>query len=362
MKKKVVAFGRGKYYQFKKKVIEEKYDLIGYLDNSINEDCKIESNILNPIHWRVFPDDALILLMAKDWYAMYCQLCDYGVPEERIVIGITEEPFFDEFEYFLYRNHVKVKPFKNKGILVKYNDEENVVNTMEEFHIIIRKMYRSEYKLIEMISEMPIQPISRSYGSERGKSIDRVYIDDFIQRNDDKIHGVCLEVGDDRYIKRFGKNVEQTIILHVNGSGENAIKGDFETGEGLIDNSLDCIICTQVLQAIYDIESSVLNIYKALKPGGTVLITVSGAGGTPVSLSDYHNWGVYWRFTDISLKKVLERVFGPKAVDVEAFGNVKTQIAFQYGMCAEDLKDEDFWVYDEKYPMIIAAAATKPFN
>jgi hypothetical protein len=49
-----------------------------------------------------------------------------------------------------------------------------------------------------------LTPISRSFGYDRGQPIDRYYIANFLGRHSGDIRGHVLEIGDDRYTRRFG--------------------------------------------------------------------------------------------------------------------------------------------------------------
>ena len=44
---------------------------------------------------------------------------------------------------------------------------------------------------------------------------------------------------------------------------------------------------------------------------------------------------------------------------IKSYGNVKTVISMLYGMCVEDLNDEDFKVTDEQYPLLISVMLQK---
>lgn len=146
--------------------------------------------------------------------------------------------------------------------------------------------------------------------------------------------------------------------LHVVGWGADVhIQGNLETGEGIQENMFDCLICTQTIQMIYDIHSVVRNIKKLLRPGGAALITASGI--SQISRNDYDNWGEFWRFTKMSMQKLLEDVFPHDNTEISTFGNVKTAIGFLYGLCQNDLKKSDFEYNDEQYPLIVAAVCKK---
>jgi len=117
------------------------------------------------------------------------------------------------------------------------------------------------------------------------------------------------------------------------------------------------MICTQTIQMIYDIHAVVKNIYRLLKPGGTLLLTASGI--SQISKNDYDNWGEYWRFTKISMEKLMEEVFPKESILVESWGNVKTAIGFMYGFCQEDLTEDDYGYNDDQYPLIVTAKCKK---
>src|SRR5216684_3818977 len=59
-------------------------------------------------------------------------------------------------------------------------------------------------------------PISREYGADRGTAIDRYYIEGFLARHADDVRGIVLEIHDDTYTKRFGKNlVTRSEVLSI---------------------------------------------------------------------------------------------------------------------------------------------------
>lgn len=117
------------------------------------------------------------------------------------------------------------------------------------------------------------------------------------------------------------------------------------------------MIITQTLMFIYDIEKTIRNIYKALKKGGTGLITVSGI--SQISRYDDDNWGHFHAFYLRGLKKLFYPVFGAENVEIVHYGNVKTAVAFLYGAVAEDLSREDFEYIDMNYPVIYGIIVKK---
>ncbi len=146
-------------------------------------------------------------------------------------------------------------------------------------------------------------------------------------------------------------------MLHVEGWGKDAIKGNLETGEGIEESRYDTLIITQTLMFTYDLKNVAESIYKALRSGGAALITVAGI--SQIARHDADRWGSYYSFHKDALHKLFEPLFGCGNVSVKSYGNVKTAIAMLYGLCCEDLAESDFAVYDEDYPVLIGAVLRK---
>ena len=62
----------------------------------------------------------------------------------------------------------------------------------------------------------------------------------------------------------------------------------------------DVILCTNVLEHVYDFNGAVSNIHAALKRGGTAIIFV------PAFYPLHDEPGDYWRFTEHSLRRLLK--------------------------------------------------------
>lgn len=93
------------------------------------------------------------------------------------------------------------------------------------------------------------------------------------------------------------------------------------------------------------------------KPFSTALITVAGL--VQISQYDYERWGDYWRFTDMGIKKDFEEVFGKGNVEVCTYGNVLAAIAELQGIAAEELKHDELFYNDPRYPVLITIVAKK---
>lgn len=202
------------------------------------------------------------------------------------------------------------------------------------------------------------EPISRFFGYDRGTPIDRPFIENFLRKHREDIRGRVLEIGDNSYTSQFGaEQVIHSDILHVNEGADGAtIIGDLSHAPQIPDNTFDCLILTQVLVCIFDLPGTIATIYRILKPGGVVLITVPG-----ISNIDKGEWHDYWMwcFTPNSLRKLLLLQFSEDKVDISSRGNVFTSIAFLQGLCAEDLACFPVSGDDPCYPQTVLARAVK---
>lgn len=355
----IIVFGRGRYYNLKKDALIDQYTVVGFLDNAVKPgevEMFDDKKAVNPENLDFFPEDVPILLMSSAFFDMWEQLVKLGVHSGRIRFAVFIQPFYDEIERLLAQTAEEMTA-EESGLVIKDKAGKNFFSTAEEWKRYIRGLFTQKYEYINLIAKMPETPVSKRFGVERGTPVDRIYIERFLQNNRSKIQGVVMEIADAEYTEKFGNHVEQSLVLHVNGWGKNAVKGNLETGEGLAPDSVDCLICTQTLQFIYDIRGAVRNIYSLLRPGGVALVTAHCLG--QISLYDYYNWGEYWRFTDQSMRRLFAESFDDKNVEVHAWGNVKTAVAYQYGLCAEDLERKEFEKNDEQFPVIITVCARK---
>ncbi len=207
----------------------------------------------------------------------------------------------------------------------------------------------------------PCQPVSRVFGFDRGTPIDRHYIERFLEANCEAIRGRVMEVGDATYAREFGgPRVSHCDVLHATADSARAtIVGDLSTGRGIPEAAFDCMILTQVLPFIFDVRGAVATCHRALRPGGVVLATVPGI--SQISRYDMDRWGDFWRFTDLSTRRLFEEAFVPAggSVNVCARGNVVVAKQFLDGIALEELTPEDLEYDDPDYQLVITVRARK---
>ena len=316
----VIIFGMGKFYQNVKAELCMKYKVVAFLDNKIKQSQKeyLEDEKVyayNPVEIEkagAYP----IIIMVKNIWEIYNQFLDMGIDEKRLLFGLEFFPMtWSEKLAFSGEGHLLVEGGK---IVFQSNNKCVVLDNREMYENCIKKYAFQKYKeqcpYIDIIAGMPTVPASRAFGSERGKPIDRYYIENFLDDNKQYIRGETLEIAETTYSLKYGEDrISHAYMLHVKGWGEDAIKGNFETGEGIEVARYDTLIITQTLMFIYDVKSVAENIYKTLKYGGTAFITVAGI--SQIARNDADRWGSYYGFHEDAMHRLFEPLFGKKNVE-----------------------------------------------
>jgi len=205
-----------------------------------------------------------------------------------------------------------------------------------------------------------LTPLSRVWGCDRGRPIDRYYIERFLSEHAQDIRGHVLEIADNNYTRKFGgERVTQSDVLHaVPGNPQATIVADLTCAENIPSSTFDCIICTQTVLFIYNVRAAIWTLYRILRPGGSLLVTFPGI--CQISRYAMDRWGDYWRFTSLSGRLLFEEFFPKANVEVRAHGNVLAATAFLYGMAVEDIRQEELDYYDPDYEVSITAKVVKP--
>jgi SAM-dependent methyltransferase len=203
------------------------------------------------------------------------------------------------------------------------------------------------------------RPIGRALGGDRGKPLDRYYIEGFLRSHAADIRGTVLEIGESLYTPRFGDpGVLQSEVLDVPDPGHRRapLLVDLAAGDGVPSDRYDCIILTQTLHMIYDLRGVLATVHRALAPGGIVLATVPGI--SPIDAEDGpENW--FWLMTQSAARRLFAEVFGPDSVTVEVHGNVLAATALLQGLALEEVSRTDLDVVDPLYPVLTTVRAVK---
>lgn len=202
--------------------------------------------------------------------------------------------------------------------------------------------------------------VSEEWGADRGKPIDRWYIEAFLRRHEDDVRGRCLEIKEPAYTKWFGgKRVTASDVLDIDRSNPEAtLHGDLSLGADIPDAQYDCFVLTQTLHLLYDFKGALFHAMRVLRPSGTLLVTVPAVAR--VLPGDAGIDTDYWRFTEASMRRLFAELLPLDAFFVSVYGNAASAAAFLHGLAAEDLEPGELERVDAHFPVIVAVRARKP--
>ena len=231
--------------------------------------------------------------------------------------------------------------------------EEIIANSLKQNFIdSVKVLYKKSFG-----SKINVCPISSKFGFDRGTPIDRYYIEKFLTENSNYIKGNLLEIADSNYSKKYAtgsKNIFNVLTFDNPPEDCSVIVGDLSKPETLPNNVMDCFICTQTYNFIYDVKKAIESSYKMLKKDGVLLATVSGI--SQISRYDMD----YWRFTDLSIRKFLMEFFDEDKISIKVYGNSIAASAFLQGISIEDFDNQKILEeIDMNYQLIIGIVAKK---
>jgi len=202
-------------------------------------------------------------------------------------------------------------------------------------------------------------PVSRDFGFDRGRPIDRYYIEKFLDLRSEDIRGRVLEIKNNAYTLQYGGNrvMRSDVLDVVTDNPQATIIGDIANAPNIPDDKFDTIIFTQTLYLVFDVRAAVETLYRILRPGGVLLITVPGTVQAPMCDDRESTW--CWSFTEYSLRRLLVEAFGGSNVETSTHGNVLAAIAMLEGLCTDELEPSELEYTDTDYPVTITGRAMK---
>ena len=203
-----------------------------------------------------------------------------------------------------------------------------------------------------------LEPVSRVFGYDRGSPIDRYYIEAFLSRWDRDIAGRTLEIGDDAYTRRFGGGrATHRDVLHVHeGNPAATIVGDLVSAPQIPDETFDCLVLTQTLHLIYDLDAALRTIHRVLRPGGVVLATFPGISQlSGDEWSATWSWGLSCRLAE----EIFGRHFERSNVAVLGYGNSLAAACFLHGVAADELSREQLDAPEDDCELLIGVRAVR---
>jgi len=202
---------------------------------------------------------------------------------------------------------------------------------------------------------LPLEPVSRDWGFDRGLPIDRFYIERFLERSASLIKGDVCELLNDTYAQRFGaEKVARVEVVDIDTNNPDAtLVADLTEPDSLGTNRFDCFLLTQTLPYIYDCGQALRTAYQSLRPGGVLLVTV------PSIIKFHREPEDHWRFTPDSITRLVREHCSGARAEIDAHGNLRAAVAFLSGMAVEDVGPESLGARDPEYPLVVTARVFK---
>lgn len=150
---------------------------------------------------------------------------------------------------------------------------------------------------------------------------DRHLLKRFVAKHAPMFRGSMLDIGggNKRYASLFA-HCDSYRTIDVNEAEKPDIVGSIEHIP-VQDDTIDGVICTQVLGDVWNTQKAIAEMVRILKPGGLLLITES-------LFNEEHDAPYdYWRFTQHAFRKLLEQ--SCEILMLEARGGYFTQRAQQ---------------------------------
>lgn len=224
--------------------------------------------------------------------------------------------------------------------------------------LIFRRGTRERVLWLRFGSFRRLTPFTTNFGYDRGRPVDRYYIEQFLAKHAPDVRGNVLEIGDKSYTVRYGGGkVSTSDVLHVRAGHPGAtIVASLESADHIRSEQYDCVILTQTLHLVFHVDRALRTVHRILKPGGVILATFPGI--TPIDRGEWRDsW--YWSFTTLSARRIFSAVFREGEVLVASNGNMLAAITFLSGLASEDLRPDELEYVDPAYELLITVRAVK---
>ena len=140
-------------------------------------------------------------------------------------------------------------------------------------------------------------------------------VDRLIERH---VSGRCLDAGSGRapYKARLRERGVELITLDIeNRSGDVDVVADIQHMPAVTSESVDAVICTEVLEHVADPAAALGEIARVLRPGGVLILSVPHLSPIHEAPNDYY------RYTRYGLAHLFERA-GLDVLDLSAAGGL----------------------------------------
>jgi hypothetical protein len=144
------------------------------------------------------------------------------------------------------------------------------------------------------------KPFSEEWGFDRGSPVDRHYLDRFLEGHRAAIRGRVLEIHEPRYTKLYGHDVVEAHTVDINPEHHPTFLCDLARSETVIPSDhYDCFLLPNTLPFLRDVEESLRQALRIVRPGGLILASASPfvplAGDARDGEDLWHMSGAGWR-------------------------------------------------------------------
>ncbi len=202
-----------------------------------------------------------------------------------------------------------------------------------------------------------LRPFSSNFGFDRGKPIDRYYLEKFLRENSRYISGKVLEIQINGYTLRFGKDISVTHTVDIRREFNPTYLCDLAECDNVIpDDYYDCFVMPNTLHHLQDLHKCLKNALRIVRPGGVILASASAFIPLVPDIPDY------WRLSVNGWKEIINKAWAGCDVELKSYGNCLAVVASMLGLSSEELKEKELDFNDARYPVLITIFCRKPFD
>ena len=144
-----------------------------------------------------------------------------------------------------------------------------------------------------------VEPFSKSFGSDRGKPVDRYYLDRFLDAQPRADHGPGAGSAGAVVHEAFRRGPDESHTVDINPGFQATYVCDLADGAPIPSDYYDCFLAPNTLQHLLDLHPALRTMLRVVKPGGTVLASAA------MLLPLIPEGGDYWRLTPEGWRIVL---------------------------------------------------------
>ena len=161
---------------------------------------------------------------------------------------------------------------------------------------------------------LPPAPVSRTFGFDRGKPIDRWYIERFLAEHAADVRGRVLEVAESTYtrlVRRRRRHGVRRPATPPRATPRRPSSATSRPARAFPRPPSTASSSRRRCSSSTTSRAAVAGTRALLAPGGVLLATMPGI--SQISREDMRDWGDWWRFTAKSAERLFGEVYGDGA-------------------------------------------------